>query len=107
MSDVFLSKRVLKKKLAYVFSAWGVMPPIRKSINEAIEKSVAADVAPVVRCKDCEHWGTRKADGYGFCCIWGASVKEGQLDLMWSCLKLRKQTAYKSDVRALVRKGTY
>lgn len=48
MSDVFLSKRVLKKKLAYVFSAWGVMPPIRKSINEAIEKSVAADVAPVV-----------------------------------------------------------
>lgn len=35
-----------------------------------------ADVAPVVRCKDCEHWGTRKADGYGFCCIWGASVKE-------------------------------
>lgn len=36
----------------------------------------AADVVPVVRCKDCEHWGTRKADGYGFCCIWGASVKE-------------------------------
>lgn len=32
--------------------------------------------APVVRCKDCEHWGTRKADGYGFCCIWGTSVKE-------------------------------
>lgn len=32
--------------------------------------------APVVRCKDCEHWGTRKADGYGFCCILGASVKE-------------------------------
>lgn len=32
--------------------------------------------APVVRCKDCEHWGARKADGYGFCCIWGASVKE-------------------------------
>lgn len=51
MSDVFLSKRILKKKLAYVFSAWGVMSPmspIRKSINEAIEKSVAADVAPVV-----------------------------------------------------------
>ena len=36
----------------------------------------AADVAPVVRCNECEHWGTRKADGYGFCCIWGASVKE-------------------------------
>ena len=35
-----------------------------------------SDVVPVVRCKDCEHWGTRKADGYGFCCIWGASVKE-------------------------------
>ena len=51
MSDIFLSKRVLKKKLAYVFSAWGVMPPIRKSINEAIEKSVAADVAPVVHSK--------------------------------------------------------
>ncbi len=31
---------------------------------------------PVVRCKDCEHWGTRKADGYGFCCVWGSSVKE-------------------------------
>lgn len=31
---------------------------------------------PVVRCKDCEHWGKRKTDGYGFCCIWGASVKE-------------------------------
>ena len=76
MSDTFLSERVLKKKLAYVFSAWGVMPPIRKSINEAIEKSVTADVVPVVRCKDCERWGTRKADGYGFCCIWGTSVKE-------------------------------
>lgn len=31
------------------------------------------------------------------------SLDNGQLDLMWSCLKLRKQTAYKSDVRALVR----
>ena len=76
MSDIFLSKRGLKKKLADIFSSWGVMSPVRKSINEAIEKSVAADVVPVVRCKDCEHWGTRKADGYGFCCIWGASVKE-------------------------------
>lgn len=36
----------------------------------------AADVAPVVRCKDCQKWGERKADGYGYCCIWGASVKE-------------------------------
>lgn len=27
----------------------------------------------------------------------------GQLDLMWSCLKLRKEIAYKSDVRALIR----
>lgn len=35
----------------------------------------AADVAPVVRCKECEHWGARKADGYGFCCIWGTSVE--------------------------------
>ena len=43
---------------------------------EAIQSEPAADVAPVVRCKDCEHWGTRKADGYGFCCIWGSSVKE-------------------------------
>ena len=76
MSDIFLSKHVLKKKLAYIFSSWGVMSPVRKSINEAIEKSVAADVVPVVRCKDCEHWGTRKADEYGFCCIWGTSVKE-------------------------------
>ena len=42
---------------------------------EAIQSEPAADVAPVVRCKDCEHWGTRKADGYGFCCIWGTSVE--------------------------------
>lgn len=67
MSDIFLSKRVLKKKLAYVFSTWGVMSPIRKSINEAIEKSVAADVAPVAHgewvydefdiphCSECGH----------------------------------------------------
>lgn len=41
----------------------------------AIDCVPAADVAPVVRCKDCEHWGTRKADGYGFCCIWGTSVE--------------------------------
>jgi len=27
----------------------------------------------------------------------------GQLELMWSCLKLRKEIAYKSDVRALIR----
>lgn len=31
------------------------------------------------------------------------SLDNGQLDLMWSCMKLRKQTAYKSDVRALIR----
>lgn len=43
--------------------------------HEAIQDEPAADVAPVVRCKDCEHWGTRKADGYGFCCIWGTSVE--------------------------------
>lgn len=60
MSDIFLSKRVLKKKLAYVFSAWGVMPPVRKSINEAIEKSVATDVVSVVRCKDCDFWNARQ-----------------------------------------------
>ena len=48
MSDIFLSRRILKKKLAYVFSTWRVMLPIRKSINEAIEKSVTTDVAPVV-----------------------------------------------------------
>lgn len=49
MSDTFLSRRILKKKLAYVFSTWGVMPLIRKSINEAIEKSVVGDVVRVGR----------------------------------------------------------
>lgn len=44
MSDIFLSKRILKKKLAYVFSTWKVMSPIRKNINEVIEKSVVGDV---------------------------------------------------------------
>lgn len=32
--------------------------------------------APVVRCKDCEHWGTRKGDGYGHCCIFGTGMNE-------------------------------
>ena len=45
-------------------------------VQKTVEKVVAGDVVPVVRCKDCEHWGTRKVDGYGFCCIWGTSVKE-------------------------------
>ena len=49
MSDTFLSRHILKKKLAYVFSTWGVMPPIRKNINEAIEKSVVGDVVRVGR----------------------------------------------------------
>ena len=73
MSDIFLSRRILKKKLAYVFSSWGVMPPIRKSINEVIEKSVATDVAPVVHgewvygeldiphCSECGHEVMRTA----------------------------------------------
>ena len=46
------------------------------AVGDIIYNLPTADVAPVVRCKECEHWGTRKADGYGFCCIWGASVKE-------------------------------
>ena len=49
MSDTFLSKRILKKKLAYVFGSWGVMPPIRKSISEAIEKSIVGDIVRVGR----------------------------------------------------------
>ena len=49
---------------------------ILERLEAAISLLPGADVAPVVRCKDCEHWGTRKADGYGFCCIWGASVNE-------------------------------
>nr|DAN84122.1 MAG TPA: YopX protein [Caudoviricetes sp.] len=49
MSDIFLSRRILKKKLAYVFSTWDVMPPIRKGINEVIEKSVVGDVVRVGR----------------------------------------------------------
>lgn len=44
-------------------------------LDEILMECKAVDVAPVVRCKDCEHWGTRKADGYGFCCIWGTSVE--------------------------------
>ncbi len=43
---------------------------------EAVQGEPAADVAPVVRCKDCEHWGTRKADGYGHCCIFGTGMNE-------------------------------
>lgn len=74
MSDIFLSKRVLKKKLAYVFSAWGVMPPIRKSINEAIEKSVAADVAPVVH----GYWTLeRDPDGESVCYHCSACDSDG------------------------------
>lgn len=75
MSDIFLSKRVLKKKLAYVFSAWGVMPPIRKSINEAIEKSVAADVAPVVHA----YWkGWNTQDPYCSNCGFSYDREEGE-----------------------------
>ena len=61
----------VKQNAAYGFSVdiFGIM------MKKMVEKLPAADVAPVVRCKDCERWGTRKADGYGFCCIWGASVK--------------------------------
>lgn len=49
MSDIFLSRRILKKKLAYVFNTWKVMPPIRKDINEVIEKSVVGEVVRVGR----------------------------------------------------------
>lgn len=32
--------------------------------------------APVVRCKDCQKWGGRKADGYGYCCIFRTGMNE-------------------------------
>ena len=32
--------------------------------------------APVVRCKDCQKWGERKADGYGYCCAFGTAMQE-------------------------------
>ncbi len=49
MNDTYISERILKKKLAYVFSTWGVMPPIRKDVYKAIEKSVVSDVGRVGR----------------------------------------------------------
>ena len=75
MSDIFLSKSILKKKLAYVFSTWGVMPPVRKSINEAIEKSVVADAAPVVHA----HWkGYHTQDPYCTNCGFSYDREQGE-----------------------------
>lgn len=44
----------VKQNAAYGFSVdvFGIM------MKKIVEKLPAADVAPVVRCKDCEHWGT-------------------------------------------------
>ena len=48
----------------------------------AIEKLPAADVVPVLRCKDCKHCvRTTDIDGPGlFCPIWGRQWHRAQLD---------------------------
>lgn len=101
MSDVFLSKRILKKKLAYVFSSWGVIPPTRKSINEAIEKSVVADAAPVVHahwkgyhtqepyCSNCgftyDHEQGENAQITDYCGNCGAKMDENEVENLERC----------------------
>lgn len=47
--------------------------PTRKIINEIIEKFPAANVAPVVYCKDCKHWNPDKASGW--CSEWDDVVE--------------------------------
>jgi hypothetical protein len=72
----YINRESIRKVLMDVCSDENCPMFIAATIDQVIDYEPAADVAPVVRCKECEHWGTRKADGYGFCCIWGASVKE-------------------------------
>lgn len=47
---------------------WGCKPgdAFCLTITKVMEAPLA-DVVPVVRCKDCEHWGGR--DGYGHNCL--------------------------------------
>lgn len=45
--------------------------PYFEKAAQMLEKLPAADVAPVVRCKDCKH-SRETADGRGlFCSVWG------------------------------------
>lgn len=103
MSDVFLSKRILKKKLAYVLSSWGVgvMSPIRKNINEVIEKSVVADAAPIVHaywkgyhtqdpcCSNCGFSYDREqgedAQTTDYCGNCGAKMDENEVENLERC----------------------
>lgn len=56
-------------------------------IIDALENIPTADVAPVVRCKDCTHCvRTTDMDGPGlFCSIWGRQWNRVQLDDFCSC----------------------
>lgn len=48
----YLDKNKFMKKASKTFGSFGV---ISKAIEGIADKCTAADVVPVVRCKDCEH----------------------------------------------------
>lgn len=59
-----------------------IMRPEDEDLKSAISNIPAADVAPVLRCKDCKHCvRTTDIDGPGlFCPIWGRQWHRAQLD---------------------------
>lgn len=56
---------------------WFAFPDNRKTMAESLAAAPTVDAVPVIRCKDCKHWGTGIAgeiDGIKCCKIAGYMV---------------------------------
>lgn len=73
MADKYISVTEVRKKLYYIFRAYGVSEIVKQAILNAIKKITSADGAPVkcgkwmkiqnfARCSECRHevnWGSK------------------------------------------------
>lgn len=54
MADKLVLLGNVRKKLYYIFRSYGTSECLKNDILKALKKISAADVEPVIRCRDCQ-----------------------------------------------------
>ena len=69
--DDYIERDALLADISAAVKHRGMGEIIGQTLMRYVKRQPAADVAPVVRCKDCKH-SRETADGRGlFCSVWG------------------------------------
>lgn len=71
MMEEYISRaktlKAIKGSVSEVFNIASNAGRMHQKITEIVESVPAADVAPVVRCRECKHWGGVDEYGDGYC----------------------------------------